>query len=152
MAIKCIYVCKYLLLDFYQFHPDVKGITPDPKQTAQFVKISEAYQILSKPKSRSAYDQRLWNAGVLRPSQRSRSGAVKNMHFTEIHKYIYKSILYDINQWIPFRPWEVKPNYDPNPGPYYGVKGLERVSNLKIAITLALLGIAGAIFGFVSIK
>ncbi|XP_039955272.1 dnaJ-like protein 60 isoform X1 [Bactrocera neohumeralis] len=118
-----------------KFHPDVKGITPDPKQTAQFVKISEAYQILSKPKSRSAYDQRLWDAGVLRPGQRSRSGAVKNMHSAEIH-----------------RPWEIKPNFDPNPGPYYGVKGLERVSNLKVAIALAVLGIAGAIFGFVSVN
>uniref|UniRef100_A0A0K8W7E4 DnaJ-like protein 60 n=1 Tax=Bactrocera latifrons TaxID=174628 RepID=A0A0K8W7E4_BACLA len=77
-----------------KFHPDVKGITPDPKQTAQFVKISEAYQILSKPKSRSAYDQRLWDAGVLRPGQRSKSEAVKNMHSAEIHRYVYISELH----------------------------------------------------------
>ncbi|XP_017462461.1 PREDICTED: dnaJ-like protein 60 [Rhagoletis zephyria] len=51
-----------------------------------------------------------------------------------------------------FRPWEVKPNYDPNPGPYYGVKGLERVSNWKVALALALLGITGAIMGFVSVN
>ncbi|XP_053963128.1 dnaJ-like protein 60 isoform X1 [Anastrepha ludens] len=118
-----------------KFHPDVKGVSPDPKQTAQFVKISEAYQILSKPHTRSAYDQRLWDAGVLRPEQRSSPGGVKNMHSYEIHK-----------------PWEIKPNFDPNPGPYYGVKGLERISNLKVALALALLGIAGAIFGFVSVN
>ncbi|XP_004526385.1 dnaJ-like protein 60 isoform X2 [Ceratitis capitata] len=118
-----------------KFHPDVKGLSSDPKQTAQFVKISEAYQILSKPKTRSAYDQRLYDAELLRPGQRSRSSAVKNMHAEELHK-----------------PWEVKPNYDPNPGPYYGVKGLERVSNSKIAFVLALLGIAGAIFGFVCVN
>ncbi|XP_067629650.1 dnaJ-like protein 60 [Eurosta solidaginis] len=111
-----------------KFHPDVKGIKSDPKETAQFVKISEAYQILSKPQTRSAYDQRLCATGVLRPGQRSRSSAVRNM------------------------PWEIKPNIDPNPGPYYGVKGLERVSNLKVAVALALLGIAGAMFGYISVK
>lgn len=50
------------------------------------------------------------------------------------------------------QPWEVKPNYSPDPGPYYGVRGLNRVSNLKVALFLLSLGILGAIFGFSSVK
>lgn len=50
------------------------------------------------------------------------------------------------------QPWEVKPTYNPNPGPYYGIKGLNRVSNSKVALFLLSLGILGAIFGFSSVK
>lgn len=50
------------------------------------------------------------------------------------------------------QPWEVKPTYNPNPGPYYGIQGLNRVSNTKIALFLMALGILGAIFGFSSVK
>lgn len=50
------------------------------------------------------------------------------------------------------QPWEVKPNYNPNPGPYYGIRGLSRVSNIKVAIFLLSLGMIGAVFGFSSVK
>ncbi|KAH8394627.1 hypothetical protein KR222_000304 [Zaprionus bogoriensis] len=50
------------------------------------------------------------------------------------------------------QPWEVKPSYQANPGPYYGIKGLNRVSNWKVALFLMSLGILGAVFGFSSVK
>lgn len=50
------------------------------------------------------------------------------------------------------QPWDVKPNYSANPGPYYGIKGLERVSNWQVALFLISLGVIGAIFGFSSVR
>ncbi|XP_070065754.1 dnaJ-like protein 60 isoform X3 [Drosophila virilis] len=60
--------------------------------------------------------------------------------------------------WYPggaretIQPWDVRPNYNPNPGPYYGIKGMNRVSNWQVALFLMSLGILGAIFGFSSVK
>lgn len=98
---------------------------PDAAKTAEaarFVKITEAYQTLVKPSTRKDYDDSL----LWNPGG---SGA-RNTHHS----------------------WEVKPNYSPNPGPYYGIRGLNRVSNWKVAIFLMSLGIIGAIFGFSSVK
>jgi len=46
----------------------------------------------------------------------------------------------------------VRPNYDPNPGPYYGIRGLKRVSNWQVAVVLMALGFVGALFGFTSVR
>ncbi|XP_030387137.1 dnaJ-like protein 60 isoform X2 [Scaptodrosophila lebanonensis] len=90
--------------------------------SANFVKISEAYHILVKPQTRKEYDRNLsWVATNDRVEQDS-------------------------------APWEVRPNYTTNPGPYYGIKGLNRVSNLKVALFLLAVGIFGAIFGFGSVR
>ncbi|XP_017839280.1 dnaJ-like protein 60 isoform X2 [Drosophila busckii] len=105
-----------------QYHPDATG----NKETnaEQFVQISEAYKTLVKETTRREYDDSLlWS-----PSGSARSPL-------------------DVGQ-----TWEVKPNYHPNPGPYYGIKGIERVSNIKVALFLLVLGIAGAVFGFSSVK
>ncbi|XP_060660303.1 dnaJ-like protein 60 isoform X3 [Drosophila nasuta] len=105
-----------------KYHPDVKHAAEQPDSAARFVKITEAYQTLVKPSSRREYDDSL----LWNPGERS---ARETIH-----------------------PWEVKPNYNPNPGPYYGIKGFNRVSNWKVALFLISLGIAGAIFGFSSVK
>ncbi|KAM7360540.1 dnaJ-like-60 isoform 1-T2 [Cochliomyia hominivorax] len=118
----------YVLLS-KKFHPDAKGAKTDPQTTARFLKIAEAYQTLSKPKLRIEYDQTLQAAQSMRVYETSSSTK------TEMH-----------------RPWEIKPDYDPNPGPYYGIKGLNRTTNSKVALLLIALGIFGGIFGFASIK
>ncbi|XP_034476368.1 dnaJ-like protein 60 [Drosophila innubila] len=102
-----------------------KQYHPDAAKTAEaarFVKITEAYQTLVKPSSRKDYDDSL----LWNPG----AGGTRNIQ----------------------QPWEVKANYNPNPGPYYGIRGLNRVSNWKVAIFLMSLGIIGAIFGFSSVK
>ncbi|KAL7737777.1 hypothetical protein ACLKA6_006167 [Drosophila palustris] len=103
-----------------------KQYHPDAAKTAEaarFVQITEAYQTLVKPSSRKDYDDSLlWNPG---------GGGIRDS---------------------THQPWEVKPNYNPNPGPYYGIRGLNRVSNWKVALFLMSLGIIGAIFGFSSVK
>lgn len=52
----------------------------------------------------------------------------------------------------PNQPWDIKPNFDPNPGPYYGIKGVKRVSNWQVALVLMAIGVIGAFFGFTSVK
>ncbi|KAH8261513.1 hypothetical protein KR044_010549 [Drosophila immigrans] len=105
-----------------QYHPDVKHAAVQSDGAARFVKITEAYQTLVKPSSRRDYDDSLL-------WNAGGSSARETIH-----------------------PWEVKPNYDPNAGPYYGIRGFDRVSNWKVALFLASLGILGAIFGFSSVK
>ncbi|XP_055381074.1 dnaJ-like protein 60 [Condylostylus longicornis] len=85
-----------------EHHPDVKSVQNDPKATAKYVLIKEAYQVLSKKASRREYDQDLAAKG-------------------------FQNVTYQHAQG----PWKVYPNYNENPGPYYGVEGWQRISNLK---------------------
>lgn len=110
-----------------QFHPDVKGANTSLKDTGKFVKISEAYQVLSKPSTRDAYDRDL-----LLGSPGTTTRGFKN---PEVHK-----------------PWEVKPDYNPNPGPYYGIKGVNRVSNATIVMFLLGFAMISVGIGFVSVR
>ncbi|KAH8401915.1 hypothetical protein KR009_008698, partial [Drosophila setifemur] len=110
------------------YHPDVKSNATSPERTARFVQISEAYKTLIKPQQRRDYDDSL----LWQPERSERSPVGEDGN--------------------PIQAWDVKPNYDPNPGPYYGIKGLKRVSNWQVALVLMALGIFGALFGFTSVK
>ncbi|XP_075148436.1 dnaJ-like-60 [Haematobia irritans] len=112
-----------------KFHPDVRSGGKSNNETAHFLKISEAYQTLKTPRTRRQYDE------TLKASQNMRIIETGNSAKTILH-----------------RPWEIKPNYDPNPGPYYGINGMNRTTNSKVAAAIILLGIAGGIFGFFSVK
>ncbi|KAH8371061.1 hypothetical protein KR093_006027, partial [Drosophila rubida] len=105
-----------------QYHPDVSNTAAQSHNAARFVKITEAYQTLVKPSSRRDYDNSLVWSS-------GESSARETIH-----------------------PWEVRPNYNPNPGPYYGIRGFDRVSNWKVALFLLSFGVLGAIFGFSSVK
>jgi len=113
-----------------QYHPDVSGVGKSLESSQEFIRINEAYQTLIKPKSRLDYDSSLYTRGA-RPQEQYYSYAAGSIH----------------------RPWEVKPDMDPNPSPhYYGIKGLKRLSNVKVAFALTILSIIGLIVGFISIK
>lgn len=113
----------------FQYHPDVLSNSTSPERTARFVQISEAYRTLIKPQMRRDYDDSL----LWQPERSDRSPVGEDGS-------------------NPRPTWEVKPNYDPNPGPYYGIKGLKRVSNLQVALVLMVFGVIGAVFGFTSVK
>ncbi|KAH8333264.1 hypothetical protein KR074_004385, partial [Drosophila pseudoananassae] len=110
------------------YHPDVKSNAASPERTARFLQISEAYKTLIKPKLRRDYDDSL----LWKPSRSERSPVD--------------------DKGNPIQPWDVKPNFDPNPGPYYGIKGVNRVSNWQVALALMAIGVIGAFFGFTSVK
>ncbi|KAH8301399.1 hypothetical protein KR059_002029, partial [Drosophila kikkawai] len=109
------------------YHPDVLSNATSPERTARFVQISEAYRTLIKPQRRRDYDDSL----LWEPQRSDRSPVGEDGSSPR---------------------WEVKPNYDPNPGPYYGIKGVNRVSNWQVALVLMALGVFGALFGFASVK
>ncbi|EDW37083.1 GL26049 [Drosophila persimilis] len=111
-----------------QYHPDVKTNAACSERTARFVQISEAYRTLIKPQSRRDYDDSL----IWLPNGSERSPVAEHSD--------------------PSQPWNVRPNYDPSPGPYYGIRGLKRVSNWQVALVLIAFGIVGAFFGFTSVK
>ncbi|XP_017070116.1 dnaJ-like protein 60 [Drosophila eugracilis] len=110
------------------YHPDVKRNAVCPERTARFVQISEAYRTLIKPQKRRDYDDSL----LWQPPRSDRSPVNETGN--------------------PGQPWDVRPNYDPNPGPYYGIRGLKRVSNWQVALVLMALGVFGALFGFTSVR
>nr|XP_016930025.1 dnaJ-like protein 60 [Drosophila suzukii] len=110
------------------YHPDVKSNAVSPERTARFVQISEAYKTLIKPQRRRDYDDSL----LWQPPRSDRSPVGETVN--------------------PGQAWDVRPNYDPNPGPYYGIRGLKRVSNWQVALVLLALGVFGAVFGFTSVR
>ncbi|KAL9899797.1 dnaJ-like-60 isoform 1-T1 [Glossina fuscipes fuscipes] len=112
-----------------KYHPDV-SVKSNPKDAEKFVRIYEAYETLSKPKLRKEYDNLLIQG--LRSNERR---IVENTPNSAVHG-----------------SWEVRPDVDAHPGPYYGVRGWSRISNSKIALALFILGIIGGLSGFASVK
>uniref|UniRef100_A0A1A9W4H6 J domain-containing protein n=1 Tax=Glossina brevipalpis TaxID=37001 RepID=A0A1A9W4H6_9MUSC len=113
-----------------KYHPDVlSGVKTNPKDAEKFVQIYEAYKTLSKPNSRKEYDS------LLKAAQSNQSRTME-----------------DSSNTVVYGSWEVKPDFDSNPRPYYGVKGWNRISNSKIAVALFILGIIGGLSGFASVK
>uniref|UniRef100_A0A1A9VQS2 J domain-containing protein n=1 Tax=Glossina austeni TaxID=7395 RepID=A0A1A9VQS2_GLOAU len=114
-----------------KYHPDVSvSVKSNPKDAEKFVKIYEAYQTLSKPKMRKEYDNLLLQG--VRSSERR---IVEDPSNTTVHG-----------------SWEVRPDVDAHPGPYYGVKGWSRISNSKIGLALFIVGIIGGLSGIASVK
>ncbi|XP_034655037.1 dnaJ-like protein 60 isoform X1 [Drosophila subobscura] len=111
-----------------QYHPDVKTNAASSERTARFVRISEAYRTLIKPQTRRDYDDSL----LWLPTGSARSPVGEHSEASQ--------------------SWNVKPNYAPSPGPYYGIRGLKRVSNWQVALVLIAFGVVGAFFGFTSVK
>ncbi|XP_054261855.1 dnaJ-like protein 60 [Macrosteles quadrilineatus] len=106
-----------------QYHPDKnKG---NPKAQEEFVKVSEAYNVLIKPESRLEYDFSLKR--FTEPSRVYKTG--KKDDFYEVHRYDsgYRD------------PWKDPSFYrnrnfseDNNEDNYYGIKGFKRQTNQQL--------------------
>uniref|UniRef100_T1GR82 J domain-containing protein n=1 Tax=Megaselia scalaris TaxID=36166 RepID=T1GR82_MEGSC len=110
-----------------KFHPDKVGQFSNKNSTEKYIKINEAYQVLSKHASRTAYDFNLSEA------QRLHKPGVQNINY------------YD--SWTVRQPTSGSSS---NSQPY-GVKWIPRVSNISLMAALLFLGISGGIFGFFSV-
>lgn len=94
------------------YHPDTNmkmtKNKSDPNSHKDFIELMEAYQVLSKTHSRANYDLSLKGIRTV--------------------NYVQKDVMYE--------PWNINPmNYrekGPNFSPYYGIKGLNKMSNWKI--------------------
>lgn len=102
-----------------EFHPDTAAKV-NSASNEDFIKVTEAYQVLSKTHSRANYDLSLKGIGT--------------MHF------VSKDTLYE--------PWKIDPTRyaerGPNYSPYYGVKGVSKLSNWKIVIACVVFCVLGA--------
>lgn len=102
-----------------KFHPDT-ATKVSATSNEDFIKVTEAYQVLSKTHSRANYDLSL--------------KGIDRMH------YVSRDTLHE--------PWKIDPTKyaerGPNYSPYYGVKGVAKLSNLKIVLACLMFCIFGA--------
>ncbi|XP_012257278.2 dnaJ-like protein 60 [Athalia rosae] len=120
-----------------KLHPDM-GMEGNH---AKFVKVNEAYKILSKELSRRQYDMELkyrhGAAHYYEPHYRPGS------HHQRAQNYYYYD---DPRQWASSQS---KEDFENN---YYGIKGVKRVSNTTIAMMCVLVFVMGSIVQGMAIK
>ncbi|XP_047521289.1 dnaJ-like protein 60 isoform X1 [Pieris napi] len=115
-----------------EYHPDKNK---DAKAQEKFVKIVEAYNILSKPSSRAQYDN-------IMDSQ------------VKTHSYVYRTHTpYNFRNNTAYNYYE-QPNSKANDKKtgYYGVKGLKKLSNLAITVLCFTVALVGTIIQLVVIR
>lgn len=102
-----------------EHHPDMKKSKYE-ESSRDFIQVNEAYQVLSKPHSRANYDLSLKGIDTV--------------------NYIKRDTVYE--------PWRVDPmSYSekgPIYSPYYGIRGMRKMSNYKIVIFCILFCAFGA--------
>ncbi|XP_058126036.1 dnaJ-like protein 60 [Anopheles ziemanni] len=108
-----------------ELHPDA-NVSNKPKQNDKsFIELLEAYKVLIKPESRAAYDYEL--------------SVSKHPDFN--------------GQQIFHRPWaENKERYSNADQPYYGIKGVKKVSNWTIVLFCGIFMLIGIVLQAVAIS
>jgi curved DNA-binding protein CbpA len=112
-----------------QVHPDINP--SDPDNHAKFIRLSEAYMVLSKPLSRQEYDMSLgrWN-------HQSTGGSHQYQQYRESEGVSWQDAAF-INR-------ETGATYQSDS--YYGIKGVRRMPNYVIAF--GCLGLIAVGFGY----
>nr|CAD7573691.1 unnamed protein product [Timema californicum] len=116
-----------------EWHPDKNR--GDPKTHARFVKLNEAYSILSRPDKRKEYDftlPRLEKVGGIYTSAPRERVVFRDGSFWENRD-------------------RSKDNFDQNKG-YYGFRGINRVSNARIALLCFIFAGCGVYLQFITIR
>lgn len=130
-----------------QVHPDVNQ---NPRSHQEFLKVNEAYSILSKPSKRQLYDASLITQKyAYHPSHSNQNNNSNSWveHDAPFH--------HSTREWKDETIWEFRDKSDDKnykDKPYYGIKGVNRVSNRFIATGCILFMIAGAAFHYVVVK
>ncbi|XP_046441840.1 dnaJ-like protein 60 [Daphnia pulex] len=121
-------------------HPDVNKSDPDCHKS--FLKLNEAYSVLSKPYKRQLYDASLMSRKYAAVDNYS-SWVETNAPFGKV------------NEWRDETLWsardKTKDKYYKDK-PYYGIKGMQRISNKYIAAGCVVFMLVGAAFHFVIVK
>nr|CAD7431114.1 unnamed protein product [Timema monikensis] len=116
-----------------EWHPDKNS--GDPKTHARFVKLNEAYSILSRPDKRKEYDltlPRLEKVGGIYTSAPREKVVFRDGSFWENRD-------------------RSEDNFDRNKG-YYGFRGINRVSNARIALLCFIFAGCGVYLQFLAIR
>jgi len=118
-------------------HPDLNS--NDPSHKEKFVKIYEAYEVLCRPDRRLVYDS------DLRFRERmAQSGQNLNVE-TDAPRY---------TTWRDESIWSMRDKSKTNDTnkPYYGIKGINRVSNYWIAGGTIVVMLFGTFFHYTALK
>jgi len=136
-------------------HPDLNS--NDPTKHDVFVRIMQAYTVLSKPELRSTYDSRL-HAAQVRHQQRHASGSSNStldFDFDPSSSPSDWTVESNAPRWRDQTIWEMRDRSDDKfyeDRPYYGIKGIRRVSNLWIAGGAVMVLCIGAACQFVALR
>ncbi|KAF4526190.1 hypothetical protein B566_EDAN001874 [Ephemera danica] len=119
-----------------QFHPDANQ--QNSQAHSQFIKINEAYSVLSKPTSRREYDFLLENEAVV---SRNKSW--------EAYKTAEERPWRDETIWH-MRDRSQDGNYQSKP--YYGIHGIKKLSNTWIVVACLVFTALGVGLQFLAIR
>uniref|UniRef100_A0A182JWH9 J domain-containing protein n=1 Tax=Anopheles christyi TaxID=43041 RepID=A0A182JWH9_9DIPT len=107
-------------------HPDANVSNKEKYDNKSFVDLLEAYKVLSKPESRAAYDYEL--------------SLGKNPGNQVFHRYRAS-------------PWAANTmHYNNEEQPYYGIKGVKKVSNWTIVLCCGIFMLIGIVLQAVAIN
>lgn len=106
-----------------QIHPDMKN-SSDVTSSKEFIKLMEAYKVLSKSHSRANYDMHL--------------NGIDRMNF--------------VTQDIYHEPWKSEKTSRTVDRSYYGIKGLGRMANWKIVMACVVFCVVGSVVQAYAIK
>lgn len=118
-----------------QCHPDRNRSDPDTH--AKFVKLNEAYSVLSRPHKRQAYDL------TLKPlsSERYRRAYGDSTYDVYTTAYRQRVVWKDESFW-EYKDKSTHGDFNQS-GDYYGIRGLKRVPNGWIAILCVIVAVIG---------
>lgn len=122
-------------------HPDVNK--NDPTCHVSFLQLNEAYSVLSKPYKRQLYDASLISHKYADVSSYSSTWVETNAPFGKINEFRDET-LWESRDKSKDKYYKDKP--------YYGIKGVKKVSNRIIAAGCVAFMVAGAIFHFIVVK
>ncbi|XP_005104922.1 dnaJ homolog subfamily C member 4 [Aplysia californica] len=122
-------------------HPDLNR--KDPNNHKKFVQVNEAYSVLSKPLSRREYDLSLAMRTATDGVKSNSSGRDGNPYYHH-PAHFYDEKLYSMRD-------KSKDEYYKSQ-PYYGVKGIEKISNMQIVTGCMIFMLCGIVLHFVAVK
>ncbi|XP_059350435.1 dnaJ-like protein 60 isoform X1 [Daphnia carinata] len=122
-------------------HPDVNKDDPDCHKS--FLKLNEAYSVLSKPYKRQLYDASLVSRTYGTMETNFSSWVETNAPFGKVNEFRDET-LWESRDKSKDKYYKDKP--------YYGIKGVQRISNKYIAAGCVVFMLVGAAFHFIVVK
>lgn len=135
-----------------QVHPDVNR--KDPRSNEKFVKLNEAYMVLSKPLKRREYDLNLHV--LLRMEKQRREASSSHVHgssawpgtgyekqFEAQQQQFWDETIWHMRDQSKDKEYEGKP--------YYGFTNIKKLSNLDVVLGCVALMAVGAVLHYFAI-
>ncbi|XP_035780679.1 dnaJ-like protein 60 isoform X2 [Anopheles albimanus] len=136
-----------------ELHPDANVGSSRKYDNKSFVELLEAYKILSKPDSRAAYDYELSLGRDFKTNDQPVFHRYLLVLTDRLRKKHNASYSHDLFKFSSNRPWASGPkHYSTEEQPYYGIKGVKKVSNWTIVVFCAIFMLFGIVLQTVAIS